>query len=706
VAVFRSFIMGGFECSTHRLRSGKRLDLLNASQHDRYVRQDYKRLQQYSIQTARSGIRWHLIEPTPGRYDWSSVLPMLTAARDMRMQIIWDLCHYGWPDDIDIFSPEFTRRFVRMVSAFARVYAQETDDTPFFCPINEISFFSWGGGDVGYLNPFAHGRGFELKVQLVRTAIEAMDAVWDVLPQARFVHAEPVINVIAHPDRPGDAPWAEGHRIAQYQAWDMLSGRIWPQVGGNPKYLDIVGMNYYRNNQWIHGGHTVERHDPLYRPFRQIAREVYERYERPIFIAETGTEDDARADWFTYMADETRALIEAGIPIEGICLYPILCHPGWDNDRHCFNGLWDYCSEGGQREVYQPLAQVVQTQMVRLHRAIEQTQQRQSLRRVRAKPNLCLFTDSLEPSGMGEHMLTLADELKSLYIITMICPPSKAGLTLLQRAKNKGLAALPLEVRGQSREAWERLRDWLQEHAIDIFHAHAGIGWEGHDAIYAAYHARVPHIVRTEHLPYLLTDPAQQAHHRELIAKVDRVICVSEEACASFENSGVPAHKLHTIYNGIQPPQHRREHRHIREQLALPAQAQLVLTVARMTDQKGHAHLLEAMAAGVPIIATRVTGTSEVIQDRVSGCLVDPTDAHALAAGILEVLADPALAQTWSSAARRRFDGAFSAARMAAQTHALYGELLQPDIHPSLPQPNWKHSNGSKAHATRPLSAE
>jgi hypothetical protein len=41
--------------------------------------------------------------------------------------------------------------------------------------------------------------------------------------------------------------------------------------------------------------------------------------------------------------------------VEGICLYPILNHPGWDNDRHCPCGLLGYADEFGRRECYRPL---------------------------------------------------------------------------------------------------------------------------------------------------------------------------------------------------------------------------------------------------------------------------------------------------------------------------------------------------------------
>ena len=72
-------------------------------------------------------IRWHLIERSPGAYDFSSVLSMLDAARRAGVQVIWDLLHYGWPDDIDIFAPEFVERFARLAAAFAEVAQAHTD---------------------------------------------------------------------------------------------------------------------------------------------------------------------------------------------------------------------------------------------------------------------------------------------------------------------------------------------------------------------------------------------------------------------------------------------------------------------------------------------------------------------------------------------------------------------------------------------------
>lgn len=365
--------MGGFECSTHRLARhahlgalmGKRIDVIRDSRHDEFARQDYERLRGMGMTTARDGARWHLIEKSPHRYDFESLLPMLGAARDTGTQVIWDLFHYGWPDDLDIWSDAFVERFAQFAQAAARVIYEESGEA-FLAPVNEISFVSWGGGDVAYLNPFARGRGPELKVQLVRAAIAAMQAIRAVVPQARFCHIDPIIHIAAFPDQPEEAAPAEMYRRSMFEAWDMIAGRLHPELGGREEWLDIIGVNYYSNNQWVHQDHRRPEHErrphtflppshPLHRPIREILLEIYERYERPIFIGETGIEDDARPSWLRYVAQEARGALRMDVPLHGLCLYPVVNHPGWDDDRHCSNGLWDYADAAGHRAVYQPL---------------------------------------------------------------------------------------------------------------------------------------------------------------------------------------------------------------------------------------------------------------------------------------------------------------------------------------------------------------
>jgi hypothetical protein len=179
------------------------------------------------------------------------------------------------------------------------------------------------------------------------------------------VHCEPAIAV--HHDPRGPLPrWqADGHYDSQFQAFELLAGRLWPQIGGDPAFLDIVGVNYYFNNQWIHGGPPIDIGHPLYRPFSDLLFEVYARFGRPLYVAETGTEGERRPAWLRYVARETGRARARGVPVEGICLYPIANHPGWDDDRACENGLLGSEVRAGARPLHAPLAEVIRDESLR-----------------------------------------------------------------------------------------------------------------------------------------------------------------------------------------------------------------------------------------------------------------------------------------------------------------------------------------------------
>ena len=92
------------------------------------------------------GLRWHLIERQAGIYDWSSFLPMLAASAVTGTQVIWDLCHWGVPSWLDIFSDEFVTRFAAFAGAAALLIRERSGAVPFYCGVNEISFWAWVGG--------------------------------------------------------------------------------------------------------------------------------------------------------------------------------------------------------------------------------------------------------------------------------------------------------------------------------------------------------------------------------------------------------------------------------------------------------------------------------------------------------------------------------------------------------------------------------
>jgi len=86
--------------------------------------------------------------------------------------------------------------------------------------------------------------------------------------------------------------------------------------------------------------------------------------------------------------------------------------------------------------------------------------------------------------------------------------------------------------------------------------------------------------------------------------------------------------------------------------------------------------LLEAMAAGRPVVASAVGPIPEVVADGETGLLVPPEDPAALADAIVRVLLDADLAARLGGAGRRRVERFFGIERMVAQTDAVYQELL------------------------------
>jgi beta-glucosidase/6-phospho-beta-glucosidase/beta-galactosidase len=349
--LFSSFWMAGFESACHITRQGVRLDMIHATQHDRFVDQDYANLTRLGIYSVRDTARWHLIESRPGVFDFASMDIMIDAARRHGVQIIWDLCHYGWPDDLDIFSAAFVDRFAKFARAVAKHVRSTSDEVPLYTPINEISFFAWAAGEVGWFYPFGNGRGNELKRQLIRACIAGINEIWDVDSRARIVVVEPVIHVVPPKNRPEMAAEAAAYRNSQFEACDMLSGRLCPELGGDSRYLDIVGVNFYHDNQWEQpGGRKIAWHihprDPRWVPFHLLIQEVYERYRRPIFVAETSHVGSGRAEWIRELTDEVVKAMTIGVPIEAVCLYPIVDRFEWEDPTHWHNsGLWDFAPD-------------------------------------------------------------------------------------------------------------------------------------------------------------------------------------------------------------------------------------------------------------------------------------------------------------------------------------------------------------------------
>src|SRR4029079_2808677 len=103
---------------------------------------------------------------------------------------------------------------------------------------------------------------------------------------------EPLIHTVPPEGQPDVGGMAAAQNESQWEAWDMIAGRSRPELGGDPRYLDIIGVNFYHDNQWeVPGGHKIHWHlkprDPRWLPFTQPIQRAHYRYRTPIRRVET-----------------------------------------------------------------------------------------------------------------------------------------------------------------------------------------------------------------------------------------------------------------------------------------------------------------------------------------------------------------------------------------------------------------------------------
>ena len=351
--IFPTFFISGYECSTFLWKDRKRRNLVAETQHDRHAHEDYQILRQLGIAVAREGIPWPLVDKQ-GSYDFSPIDPMIAAMNEAQVLPIWDLCHYGYPDDLDPWAENFTTRFADYCRAAARYVCERVRAPHFFTPINEITFFSFCGGEWGWVAPYRKTREdrFSLRLALCRAAIAGAKAIREIAPEARMINIDPLVQVVAPRDRPDqqEAAWQETY-VDTFLAWDILCGREHPELGGSPEILDIVGANNYSFGQMEYreqGPHqALPPGDERIKPLCDLLQLVWERYGRPMIIGETSGLEQGRAAWLKDVMEESLAAVNAGMDLHGICLFPGVDMPDWHTGEWLHNGICDLVDEEG-----------------------------------------------------------------------------------------------------------------------------------------------------------------------------------------------------------------------------------------------------------------------------------------------------------------------------------------------------------------------
>lgn len=353
------------------------------------------------------------------------------------------------------------------------------------------------------------------------------------------------------------------------------------------------------------------------------------------------------------------------------------------------------------------------------------------------------FTDSPVFGGTEQMLSVLMQGLDRTRWEPVLVHHASAELgPLLARAKQSGIETIAVPpMRG--RDGLYHVPDFLRLlHAKrpSVFHAQLTMPLACKFALAAAALGRVPAVVATEHLFVDIPYRHSRWIERLVAPGIHRYVAVSDHVAKQLR-AVLPfmSHKLEVVHNGIPTEQYfPTEKRPAREH-------PVVLTIARLSKQKGihylldaaariphaefwiagegpdrdaleaHAEqlqisarvkflghvtdvapmlwqadlfvlpslfeglpvsVLEAMAAGVPVIATDVGGTREEIRSGETGVLVPPTDAEALANAICMLLANRGLMQRLAESAQVRVRQEFSVETMVRRTTEIYDRTL------------------------------
>jgi beta-glucosidase/6-phospho-beta-glucosidase/beta-galactosidase len=347
--IFNTFFIGGYECADHINRSGERINLLQETQHDIRITEDYEALCALGIKTVREGICWSNVEKSAGIFDFSEVYNRMKAAETFGIQQIWDLIHFGYPDGLYPTHPHFCNRFTALCQAFATFYNANSTQDLCVVPINEISFLSWHSGDVRGTVPFAVNSGWDIKYHLCKAAILGIKTLKETDPNCVIVLVEPLVKI--HCDQNTTEERVDELNSHQFQAMDIIAGKMCPELGGSEDYLDILGFNYYWNCQWRGNGETLDWPETvaLRTPLSDLLQIAYERYRKPIFLSETGHFGSGRVEWIEEITSECLIARENGVDFNGICIYPVTDRPDWDDLTSYSNcGIWDLDAEGNR----------------------------------------------------------------------------------------------------------------------------------------------------------------------------------------------------------------------------------------------------------------------------------------------------------------------------------------------------------------------
>jgi beta-glucosidase/6-phospho-beta-glucosidase/beta-galactosidase len=341
------FFATGIENSYPTIATGKRIDQMAKSGHYSRYAEDFGLVREMGIDALRYGPPYYRTHVGPDRFDWSSADDPMNALRELNIEVIADLCHFGVPDWLGGFQdPAFPVLFASYARAFARRYSW----VRYFTPVNEIFICASFSALRGFWNEcLANEEAFALATRNLCMAHElAVEAILAERPDAVFVQGESVEHF--HAAGAGAKDIAERENAFKWLALDLTTGReLAPGMAGFLNRSGVssndlsffrerravgqrwLGMDYYATCEHrVNGsGHRTVKKRGI--GLQALASQYYDRYRLPLFHCETNCIDGPAVDWLELQWNATLGLRAQGIPVHGFTWYSLTDQIDWQH---------------------------------------------------------------------------------------------------------------------------------------------------------------------------------------------------------------------------------------------------------------------------------------------------------------------------------------------------------------------------------------
>lgn len=340
----------GIECSAPTIEGGRwRIDQLEETGHYKNWRQDLELTRELGLRFLRYGPPIHLVYQHESKYDWDFLDKVFAAMRELKIEPIVDLCHFGVPDWLENFqNPMMPEALAR----YARAFAERFPWVRFYTPVNEMYVTARMSALDGLWNEqLSSDRAFVNATRNVaRASVLMMAAILDVRPDAVFINSES--SEFHQPCCPSEEIQrrADFENQRRFIALDLLyqvpvRADIYAYLLDNGMPRDeyewfmsqevgkraILGLDYYEwNEKLINSDGKIEGLGELF-GWYVITMQYFRRYRRLIMHTETNASDAQQApQWLWRQWHNVSLIRHDGVPVVGFTWYSLLDQIDWN----------------------------------------------------------------------------------------------------------------------------------------------------------------------------------------------------------------------------------------------------------------------------------------------------------------------------------------------------------------------------------------